>query len=138
MAGLTLDTGALIALEKRKRNISLALEAAFVSRRRVTVPTAVLVEFGHGELPTRVASDLEAADFESLDKRLALVVARACRELRITSKQSSAGEGPSLVDVIVVASAAERGDTVLTDDPEDLQRIKDNYFPGCGPVRKVR
>ena len=37
--------------------------------------------------------------------------------------------GATLVDVVVVASAASRGDLVLTSDLGDLTRIRDAAFP---------
>lgn len=38
------------------------------------------------------------------------------------------GSGPSVVDAIVMASAAQRGDAVLTGDVDDLQRLNE-VFP---------
>jgi predicted nucleic acid-binding protein len=52
-----------------------------------------------------------------------------------TALARSAGEalaavaGATAIDAIVVASAALRGDTILTSDPEDLVRLAD-YFGG--------
>lgn len=37
--------------------------------------------------------------------------------------------GPSPIDAVVVASAAQRGDLVYTSDVEDLSRVRDAAFP---------
>jgi hypothetical protein len=37
-------------------------------------------------------------------------------------------DGATLVDAVVVASAAQRGDVVLTSDMRDLSRIRDRAF----------
>jgi hypothetical protein len=42
----------------------------------------------------------------------------------------------TLVDAIVVASAARRGDLVLTSDVSDLSRIRDAVFPAVR-IRRV-
>lgn len=119
MTGLTLDTGALIALERRDRRALALIDAAHHDDVRITVPTPVVAEWWRGQR-TSVASLLDAFDVE----RTSLEVARAAGEAL-----ARVGRGPSVVDAIVVASAAFRGDRVLTGDVRDLERLG-SYFPG--------
>jgi hypothetical protein len=45
MAGLTLDTGVLIALERRDSRMTVSVDTAKTRGLRITVPTAVIVEW---------------------------------------------------------------------------------------------
>jgi hypothetical protein len=117
-AGLTLDAGALIALERRRARVMQLVLRATERRLPTTVPAPVLVEWWRGR------SDLR-------EKILAAVLVEPLH----TALARSAGEalaavaGATAIDAIVVASAALRGDTILTSDPEDLVRLAD-YFGG--------
>ena len=42
---------------------------------------------------------------------------------------ATVGKGPSVIDAIVMASAARRGDRVVTSDYGDLDRLR-GVFPG--------
>ncbi|MGH7282137.1 MAG: hypothetical protein ACRELY_11475 [Polyangiaceae bacterium] len=118
MPGLTLDTGALIALERRVRRVSALIDTAKTQGARVTVPTGVVVEWWRGQRGP-VARLLDAFDVEPLDRALAKVAGEALGLARA---------GPSAVDAVVMASAARRGDVVLTADVEDLEELQD-VFP---------
>ena len=114
MTGLTLDTGALIALERRdKRTLALVTKARQQSRA-VTVPAPVVVEWWRGQRGP-VARLLAAFDVEPLESELAHVAGAAL---------ASAAKGPSPTDAVVMASAARRGDMVLTSDLEDLGKLQ--------------
>jgi predicted nucleic acid-binding protein len=119
MNGLTLDTGALVALERRDRRAGVLVQSARDHGARVTVPSVAIVEWWHGQRGV-VARLLDAFDIEPLDRDLAKVagVARAL-----------ARSGPSAVDAVVMASAAKRGDVVVTGDIEDLERLRVAAFP---------
>ncbi|MEW5852231.1 MAG: PIN domain-containing protein [Myxococcota bacterium] len=113
MEGLTFDTGALIALERRQPRMSKVVARAWEARVRITVPTAVVAEWWRS--PNAVATRLLAAvDIEPLDEALALRVGEAL----------GAVAGASVVDTIVMASAARRGDIVYTSDIGDLQKLQ--------------
>lgn len=112
--GLTLDTGALIALERGNRRALAAVENARQRGRAITVPSAVVVEWWRGQRGP-AARLLEAFVVEPLSRELAMVAGEALGRV---------GGGPSVVDAIVVASAAQRGDFVLTTDLEDLERLR--------------
>ena len=112
MSGLTLDTGALIALERCDRRTML-----LVDRRRpagtVTVPTAVLAEWWQGQ--PRARAILDGLVVEPLSERVAKIAGQA---------RAATGSIVSAVDAIVMASAAQRGDVVLTSDVPDLERLR--------------
>lgn len=114
MTGLTLDTGALIALERRDGRAARLVAATRGQGGRVTVPSAAVVEWWRGQRGP-VARLLDACDVESLDEELARVAGEALGKVR---------SGPSIVDAVVMASAARRGDRVLTGDHEDLERLQ--------------
>jgi predicted nucleic acid-binding protein len=114
MGGLTLDTGALVALERKSQRAVSLVEAA---RRRgwvITVPAPVVVEWWRGQRGP-AARLLEAFDVEPLGNELAHVAGLALAQV---------GSGPSVTDAVVMASAARRSDTVVTGDMEDLGRLQ--------------
>lgn len=128
--GLTLDTGALIAIEeatvKRVRSrLYLVLEAALRGRRRVTVPSAVVVEWWR-EQRGPAATILRGLTVEPLSHELARIAGAAL---------AKCADGPSAIDAVVVASAAQRGDIVYTSDVDDLERVRDAAFPGVRILR---
>lgn len=117
MSGATLDTGALIALERRRPRISQVMALAIAERRRVTVPTAVVM--GWWRRRTGLAERiLGSVDVEPLDLVLAQAVGEAL----------AAVPGATPIDALVMASAARRGDVVYTADVEDLERLR-AHFP---------
>jgi predicted nucleic acid-binding protein len=125
MSGLTLDTGALIALERRDRRALSLVGSARDRGARVTVPTVAIVEWWHGQRGL-VARLLDAFDIEPLDRDLAEIAGLA---------RASVRSGPSAVDAVVMASAAKRGDVVMTGDIEDLERLRVAAFPGVRLLR---
>ena len=116
--GITFDTGALIALERRGRRMTAVLKAAHEDDLLITVPAAVLVEWWRGQ-PKNVASVLDAVRVELLTDRLARIAG-----LALSSCPGSVGA----IDAIVMASAAQRGDHVYTSDLNDLQALQ-GAFP---------
>lgn len=114
MNGLTLDTGALIAFERRQRRVVHLLSLAAEQDRLVTVPSPVIVEWWRGQRAP-LARILDAVVIEPLALELARVAGEALAKV---------GHGPSVVDAVVMASAAQRGDQVLTGDVEDLERLR--------------
>lgn len=128
--GLTLDTGALVALERAAvrgvQSVAASVLARAIGRRvRVTVPSAVVVEWWR-EQRGPAATILRGLDVEPLSHELARVAGAAL---------AKCGEGPSAVDAVVVASAAQRGDIVYTSDVDDLERVRDAAFPGVRILR---
>ena len=111
--GLTFDTGALIALERRRQRAWHVYREAMKSHVRITVPSAVVAEWWRGRTDARehVMSGLRV---EWLSDGLARTVGEALARI------GDAG----VVDAIVMASAASRGDVVYTADFDDLDRLR--------------
>jgi predicted nucleic acid-binding protein len=123
LIGLTLDTGALIALERRQQRMREILERALAKDQPITVPADVVGEWWRGRTDLRV-SILESVDVEPLSESLAKLAGEALAAIR----------SASLVDAIVMASAARRGDIVYTSDVEDLERLR-RRFPSVRVLR---
>jgi predicted nucleic acid-binding protein len=117
-SGITLDTGALIALERRKERALRLLRAANERLQPITVPAAVIAEWWRGRSDVREGI-LASVLIEPMGPRLA----------RLAGEAIAATRGASVVDAIVMASAGQRNDVVLTGDIEDLERLR-HYFPG--------
>ena len=107
--GVTFDTGMLVALERRHAGALALLRACRLSRASITIPAAVVAEWWRG---THRAL-LESGRVEALTPELA---ERAGELLASTA-------GSNAVDATVVASAALRGDLVITGDEHDLREL---------------
>jgi predicted nucleic acid-binding protein len=113
VAGLTLDSGALIAYERNETYVRAWLEKALERAEPPTVPTVVIAEtWRGGARSARIARLLKFSRIEPLDQDLA-------REAGSLLASVSAGA----VDAVVVASAARRADIILTSDPGDLSAL---------------
>jgi len=123
VTGITFDTGALNALERRGQRVREITERALTKDQRITVPADVVGEWWRGRTDLRDAI-LEAVDVEPLTEALAKVAGEALARVR----------GATLVDAIVMASAASRGDAVYSTDVQDLERLR-AYFPGVRVLR---
>ena len=115
---ITLDTGALVAIERRRRPMLAFMTEALERGARITVPTCVVGEWWRSQRGP-AGRILEAVVVEPLSLPLAKLAGETMALVR----------GASLVDALVVASAAQRGDLVLTSDLDDLSRIRDRAFP---------
>lgn len=116
--GLTFDTGALIALERRSLRMRRVWDTALADRVRITVPLVVVAEWWRAGSPAKI---LDAVDLEPFTPALAKLAGEA---------MGKAGGRVSAADAIVVAGAALRGDVVYTKDVRDLTRLRDAVFPG--------
>ena len=112
MAGLTLDTGALIALERGDRRAWGLLRLNDEREGTLSIPAGCLAQFWRRNHP-RVARLLGAAVVDPLDHPAALSVGRLLA--------SSGTADP--IDASVVLVAAARRQAVLTSDPSDIERI---------------
>lgn len=110
--GITFDTGALIALERRGQRARKILERATEQKVRITVPAAVITEWwsSRSDLRERI---LAAVRVEPLSEGLAKVAGEALAAIK----------GATAIDAIVMASAALRGDVVYTTDVSDLAKL---------------
>ena len=107
--GVTFDTGMLVALERRHAGALALLRACRLSRASITIPAAVVAEWWRG---THRAL-LESGRVEALTPELA---ERAGELLASTA-------GSNAVDATVIASAALRGDLIVTGDEHDLREL---------------
>jgi predicted nucleic acid-binding protein len=123
LTGITFDTGALLALERRRQRMKEIVERAVGNDQPITVPADVVAEWWRGRTDLR-DSILEGVDIEPLTEALAKRAGEAL----------AAVKGATVVDAIVMASAASRGDVVYSSDVEDLERLR-RHFPGVRVLR---
>jgi len=114
--GITFDTGALIALERRGQRARKVLERATEQKVRITVPAAVITEWWRSRNDVRERI-LAAVRVEPLSESLAKAAGEALAVIK----------GATPIDAIVMASAAQRGDVVYTTDVSDLAKLA-SYF----------
>ena len=115
--GLTFDTGALIALERRTQRIWSVYRTAMRDDVAITVPVAVVIEWWRGRSDVRERI-LAGVRIEPLSTALAQSAGEAL----------AAVKSATAVDAVVMASAARRGDVVYTADVGDLERLR-AHFP---------
>jgi predicted nucleic acid-binding protein len=123
MLTLTFDTGALIALERADKRMRVVLETATIEHVPITTPAVVVAEWWRGSSRRRL-DILEALDVEPTTEHIA----------RIAGEAMAALPGTTVVDAIVMASAAQRGGLVYTSDLRDLERLR-SRFPGVRLLR---
>jgi len=119
-AGITLDAGALIALERGDKRLIALLARALAHRLKFRVPSGVVGQaWRDGRVQVTLARFLRIDEVEivALDEQLA----RACGEL------CGAKGVADVIDASVVLIARERGDYVVTGDPRDIRRLD----PAC-------
>lgn len=115
--GITLDTGALIALERGVKRMRIQVRMAHETGTRITVPAAVLIEWWRAGFGRRHEDLLAPMYVEATTARIAKAAGAALTTI-----------DASVVDAAVMASAALRGDAVFTSDLEDLTRLQ-AHFP---------
>jgi predicted nucleic acid-binding protein len=116
MHGVTFDTAALIALERGDKRMRTVWKAAADDRLRITAPAAVIGEWWRGRTDLR-EQIVAALDVEPMTQEIAQAAGEALAAVR----------GSTLVDAIVMVSAARRGDIVYTSDLEDLERLRARF-----------
>ncbi len=114
--GITLDAGALIALDRDDRRVIVLLARAAEARGRVTIPASVLAQaIRLPERQARLARLIRqpTIDVIALDRVDATHVGRLL-----------AGSGTAdIADAHVVVCARRSGQRVVTSDPDDLRRL---------------
>jgi predicted nucleic acid-binding protein len=108
-----LDTGALIALERRRQRIRSFLEVARQNKIPLVVPGVCIAEWWRGrtDLRERILATLIV---EHTDDEL----------VKLTGEALAVVKGATCIDAMVMATAARRGGVVLTSDVEDLTRLQ--------------
>ena len=116
MRGLTLDSGALIAFEREDRTMVALVRRAKERKGRLAVPAGVLAQvWRDGRKQARLACLLGSSlvDVAPLDDAGARRAGQLC----------GATGTSDVVDASVVLIAQQRGDVVVTSDPEDIRRL---------------
>jgi hypothetical protein len=114
--GVTLDAGALIALDRGNARMIALIQQVLATRCCFHVPAGVVAQaWRDGARQATLARFLRAAqvEIEPLDEPLA----RACGVLCGASGTSD------IVDASVVLTARGHGDVIVTSDPDDLRHI---------------
>jgi predicted nucleic acid-binding protein len=122
-SGITFDTGALIALERRSLRARSILERAIERKIQIVAPASVVSEWWRGRSDFR-EQILAAIRVEALSEALA----------KLAGEAIAAVKGATSVDAVVMASAALRGDVVYTSDILDLTRLN-SFFPNVRVLR---
>ena len=126
MAGVTLDTGALIAAERDDRRFWVWWKWQTSRGVVATVPSPVVAQAWRTGRDVRIA-----------------IVLGGCREVamdaassRRTGELCAAAKTADVVDAFVVRGAADRRDDVLTSDPGDLLVLA-AHAQGVGKIRTL-
>jgi predicted nucleic acid-binding protein len=116
-ASITLDTGALIALERRSQRMTDIVARARAREDAIIVSQVILAEWWRGRSDWR-------------ETILAMLVVEPLTDARakLAGEAAARVAGATAIDAIVMASAASRGDTVFTSDVGDLERLR-VFFP---------
>jgi hypothetical protein len=113
---VTLDTGALIALERGDGRMIALLRAVAAKRGRFRVPAGVVGQaWRDGSRQAVLARFLRSSQVEL--RPLDGTLARACGEL------CAATGTADVIDASVIVSAREHRDPIITSDAEDLRRL---------------
>ena len=114
--GVTLDAGALIALERGSRQMALLLGVAADADARLAVPAGVLAQvWRDGRRQARIA--------RFLGSRYCEVVPLDAPGARMAGHLCALTSTSDIVDASVVVVARQRGRRVITSDPDDLRRL---------------
>jgi PIN domain nuclease of toxin-antitoxin system len=116
MTGVTLDTGALLALERGNPWMIALIRESIIRKVPLAVPAAVLAQAWRASArQVRVARllSISVTEIVPLNRPTALAIGKLCR-------QTGASD---VVDVSVVVCAQQRQHRVVTSDPGDLAAI---------------
>ena len=114
--GITLDAGALIALDRGEKRMIALLGQALAQRLNLRIPSRVVGQaWRDGRIQVVLARFLrtEGVEIVPLDEQLS----RSCGELCGVTGTSD------VIDASVVILARERRDIIVTSDPDDLRRL---------------
>jgi hypothetical protein len=113
MSGFTYDTGVLIAAEQNERAVWAIHRRLLEQGVSPSVPTTVLAQAWRGGPQALLSRLLAGCEVRSFTEDQA----RACGRLLARNASSD------VVDANAVIVARQRGDVVLTSDPDDLSRL---------------
>ncbi len=120
----TLDTGALVAMERQKERGTMLLRAAREHRAQLLAITPTIAEWwrGRSDVRDRIKAAVTVVPFPVRAAEAAGVVLGRLRNEKVRAQLS--------IDVMVMAFAATYGGAlVYTSDLTDLNRVA-SHFPG--------
>ena len=117
VSGLTLDTGALLALDHPGKAIvrQARLDEALRRGGTVCVPVGTIAQAWRSSRQVRLARLLKSRDVE-----IAVMTPNAARSVGLMCARTGHQD---VIDVHVALCARERGHAVVTRDPGDISRI---------------
>ncbi len=113
---MTLDTGALIAIERGDRRLQALLDEASATGSDLTVPAGVIAQAWRGAL-----RQARLARFLALSSVTVVVLDEP--EARAAGALCGSAGTADVVDASVVICARARGHAVVTGDPDDLAAL---------------
>lgn len=116
MAGLSFDTGVLVALQRCEPGAWAWMRRAAERDIAPLVSTAALTEAWRGGRPTWLATALGGCEVAPVTEALARAAGVAC-----------GATGAQTLDAIIAATAAARGATLLTADVGDMHTLADHF-----------
>jgi hypothetical protein len=116
-AGLTLDTGALLALDQPAKAVAMQarLEAARRRGGTICVPAEAVAQAWRSPRQARLARLLKSPDID-----IAVMTLSTARTIGLMCAASGHDD---VVDVHVVLCARQRHHAIVTSDPRDIARI---------------
>jgi hypothetical protein len=114
MAGVTYDTGVLVAAERNDRTMWRRHAALLAEEIVPVVPAPVLAQaWRGGARQASLARFLRSCEIEPMSEELA-------RSIGVLAGQAGHDD---IVDVAVVEGAIRRGDAIVTSDAEDIRKV---------------
>ena len=125
IAGITLDTGALLALDRpsTRWRVQAHLDEVRKGRGSICVPVNVIAQAWRSSRQVRLAQLLKSSDVE--------IAVLAPAAARVVGLMCGASGRADIVDVHVALCARERQHAVVTSDPDDIARVD----PGLPLIR---
>jgi predicted nucleic acid-binding protein len=115
--GLTLDTGALLALDRPGKSVVMQARLDETLRRGGTlcIPVGVIAQAWRSSRQVRLARLLKSRDID-----IAIMTPNVARSVGLLCARTGHDD---VIDVHVAICARERRHAVVTSDPDDLSRI---------------
>jgi hypothetical protein len=111
--GVTYDAGALIAAERDSESVWRLHRRLIERGMHPTLPTVVLGQAWRGGPQARLSQLVRGCLIEAFTEQQA----------RAAGAALAASGTSDLIDAVVVVTALDRNDLIVTSDPDDLRRI---------------
>jgi predicted nucleic acid-binding protein len=117
LRGLTLDTGALLALDQPSKATIMQARVEEVRRRgaSICIPVGTIAQAWRGPRQVRLARLIKSTGVD-----ISVMTLTAARAVGLLCAQSGHGD---IVDAHVALCARERGHAIVTSDTDDITRI---------------